>query len=266
MNRAFSRSGYADVLATARSCGYDIRPMRDAFKDGIALRLLLRHDVDLSLRLALEMAQFEHERGVTSTYHILPHNDFYAPFSPDGRRTLARMIELGHEIGLHCDAAVYPEAPAAYHRAVRRDIETLEQITGCKVVSASQHRPDSRPFELGDMIEIEAYEPRVREKFTYVSDSAMSWRSATPWDLLSFGKNLQLLIHPIWWMTPGTTRKEKFEYLKKDETELQGAKLDAELAYIEQCLVDREQLDARLARQWRELHGDDAMKVSGAQK
>ena len=212
------------------------------------------------------MAQLEHEHDVRSTYYILPHNDFYAPFAPEGRRALLRMIELGHEVGLHCDAALYPEEPAAYRRAVQRDIEALEEITGHKVVSASQHRPNSRSFELGDMIEIEAYEPRVREKFTYVSDSAMSWRSATPWDLLSSRKNLQLLIHPVWWMAPGTARKEKFEYLKKDETELQGAKLDAELAYIEQCLIDREQLDARLARQWSELHGDDAVKVSGAQK
>jgi len=253
MNRNFSPPGYANVLTAARDCGYDIRPLRDAFKAGAASTLLLRHDVDLSLRLALEMAQLEHECGVTSTYHILPHNDFYAPFSPDGRRILVRMIELGHEIGLHCDAAVYPQEPAAYLRAVGRDIETLEEITGRKVASASQHRPvEGGPVDLGNLIDVEAYAPRVREKFSYISDSAMSWRGVTPWDLLPSRKNLQLLIHPVWWMAPGTSRKEKFEYLKKDEMELQGTRLDGELAYIEQCLVDREMLDARMARQWRE--------------
>jgi hypothetical protein len=251
MNATFSRSGYADVLAAARDCGYEIRPLCDAFKAGAALTMLLRHDVDLSLRLALEMAQFEHERGITSTYHILPHNDFYTPFAPEGRRMLARMTELGHEIGLHCDTDVYPKEPAEFHRAVRRDIGTLEEITGRKVVSASQHRPGENFFNLGGLVEIEAYASRVREEFAYVSDSAMSWRS-TPWKLFPSRKNLQVLIHPIWWMAPGASRKEKFQHLKTDTAELQAARLDAELAYIEQCLVDREQLDARVARQWRD--------------
>jgi len=253
MNRDFSRSGYADVLATAHSCGYEIRPMRDAFKVDAGPTLLLRHDVDLSLRLALAMAQLEHERSITATYLILPHNDFYAPFSPEGRRALLQMIELGHEVGLHCDAVIYPQDPAACCRAIRRDIETLEDITGHAVVSASQHNPTvSRSVDLGGLVKVDAYAPWMREKFTYVSDSVMSWRSATPWDLLASRKNLQLLTHPVWWMAPGASRQEKFEYLKANEAQIQGAKLDDALAYMERCLADREQLDARVAQQWRD--------------
>jgi len=253
MNRDFNPAGYADVLATARSCGYDIRPMRDALHAGAAPTLLLRHDVDLSLHLALEMAELEHAREITATYHVLPHNDFYEPFAPEGRRTLVRMVELGHEIGLHCDTNVYPKEPREFHRAIRRDIEMLEQIIGRKVISASQHRPvEGGPFDLGDLIEIDAYAPGLRQKFAYLSDSAMSWRAVTPWDLLPSRENLQLLTHPIWWMAPGVSRQEKFEHLKKNEAKLRSEKMDAELAYIEQCLVDRQQLDVRMAQKWRE--------------
>ena len=267
MDRTFSRSGYADLLATARNCGYDIRPMRDAFNDNSGLMLLLRHDVDLSLRLALEMAQFEHERGITVTYYILPHNDFYNPFSADGRRVLLRMAEMGHEVGLHCDAAVYPEEKMAFQRAVRRDIETLEDITGQKVVSASQHSPiDSRPLDFGDLVKIDPYAKSVMEKFVYVSDSAMSWRSATPWELLQSNKNIHLLIHPVWWMAAGNSREEKFQVLKKDATDLQVARLESTRAYIERCLDDRERLDTIAAQRRRELHGDGAMNASTIQK
>jgi hypothetical protein len=267
MNRTFSRSGYADLLNTARSCGYDIRPIRDALRDDISVMLLLRHDVDLSLRLALDMAQFEHERGIAATYYVLPYNDFYSPFSADGRRALLRMAEMGHEVGLHCDGAIYPEEKSAFQRAVRRDIEMLEDIIGQKVVSASQHSPiDTRPIDFGDLIEIDPYAAWIMEKFAYVSDSAMSWRSATPWDLLQSGKSLQLLIHPVWWMAPGANRDEKFQYLKGDATAFQVSKLEGTQVYIEQCLADRERLDALAAQRRGELHGQKAVKVSDSRK
>ncbi len=253
MNKPFSPAGYVDILATAKSRGYHIRPIRDAFKNGAGSILLLRHDVDLSLWLALEMAELEHERGVTASYYILPHNDFYDPFSPAGRQSLSRLIELGHEIGLHCDTAVYPEEADTFRRAVRRDIEMLEDIVGCKVVSVSQHNPiDSRLVDLGDLIEVDAYSPRVREKYSYVSDSAMSWRATTPWDVLSSGRNLQFLAHPVWWMASGVTRQEKFRYLAENDASVRSASLFDMLSYIERCLGDRERLDARVARQWNE--------------
>lgn len=267
MNTTFSRLGYADLLATARTCGYEIRPMRDALMKDIALTLLLRHDVDLSLRLALEMAEFEHERGVTATYYILPHNDFYSPFSADGRRALLRMAQMGHEVGLHCDGAIYPGERVAFLRAVRRDIETLQDIIGQKVVSASQHSPiDTQPIDFGDLVEIDPYDARLMEKFGYVSDSSMSWRSATAWEMMQSQRNLQLLIHPVWWMAPGTSRDEKFAYLKNDATKSQLAKLESTRAYIERCLVDRQRLDALASERRSEFDRRKSANASGIQK
>jgi len=251
MARSFSRDGYGSILSLAREVGYEIRPMRDALTCSGTSQLLLRHDVDFSLRIAFNMALFENERGVTATYYVLPHNDFYAPFSPEGRRILVQMIGLGHEVGLHWDPAVYPERPAEFRRAVERDVEMLEEVLGQKVRSASQHNPiDSRFVDLSDLFEIEAYSASVRERFAYVSDSAMSWRAHSPWDVLPQRQNLQLLTHPIWWMTPEGTRQEKFAHLKSMSAEDQGTKLDDMLAYIERCLSDRERLDARVRERW----------------
>jgi hypothetical protein len=252
MARTFSRDGYASILDLAREVGYEVRPMRDALTCGGSSQLLLRHDVDFSLRLALDMALFENERDVTSTYYVLPHNDFYAPFSSEGRSILARMTALGHEIGLHWDSTVYPEDAAGFRRSIERDVAMLEEVLGQKVRSASQHNPiDSRFVDLSDLFEIEAYSARVRERFAYVSDSAMSWRAHTPWDVLPRRANLQLLIHPIWWMTPQGTRGDKFAHLKRTNADDQNARLDDMLAYIERCLVDRERLDAHVTERWK---------------
>lgn len=252
MNQTFSRDGYASILDLAREVGFEIRPMREALTCGDSSQLLLRHDVDFSLRLALEMALFENERGVSSTYYVLPYNDFYAPFSPEGRSILTRMAGLGHEIGLHWDSRIYPEDAAGVRRSIERDVAMFEDVLGQKVRSASQHNPiDSRFVDLSDLFEIEAYSASVREKFAYVSDSAMSWRAHTPWDVLPGRANLQLLIHPIWWMTPQGTRGDKFAHLKRANADDQNVRLDDMLAYIELCLADRERLDARVAERWK---------------
>jgi hypothetical protein len=208
------------------------------------------------------MAEFEHERGIAATYFILPHNDFYDPFSPEGRRALRRLVEMGHEIGLHCDTAVYPEEPAQLRREVLRDLDAFAAVTGQKVVSASQHIPiDRRVIDLSDFVDVDTYAPWVREKFAYVSDSSMCWRT-TPWEVLPSRKSVQLLTHPIWWMAPGETQRDKFRFLKSYEASHQRARLDGMLKTIERYLADREKLDARLSEEWRKLHGGAAAKVS----
>jgi hypothetical protein len=212
---------------------------------------LLRHDVDLSLRLALEMAELECKHDVFSTFFILPHNDFYSPFAAEGRRHLVELCRLGHEIGLHWDSSLLPDEPDAFRRCIRRDLDALEEIIGCKIVSASQHNPiDSRHLDISDMIEIEAYSSRLRDRFAYVSDSAMAWRAATPWDFLVQKKDMQFLSHPVWWMTEGNTRADKLNRFAADEAAIGCARISALLAYMDQCLTDRERLDSELVERW----------------
>ena len=175
------------------------------------------------------------------------------------------MAEMGHEIGLHCDGAIYPAERIAFCDCVRRDIAVLEDIIGQKVVSASQHSPiDTLPIDFGDMVQFDPYAAAIMEKFAYASDSSMSWRTS-PWDLLQSRVNLQLLVHPVWWMTGGTSRAEKFRHLKQDAAESQARKFDSTLAYIERCLVDRERLDTLAARRRGELHNANSKKPSGTQ-
>jgi len=257
--RPFNSASYVSILSEARGLGYNIRPMQDAFTPIQGTVLLLRHDVDLSLEHALEMAELEFEHGVRSTYFILPHNEFYSPFSLEGRAALNRLIHLGHEIGLHWDSSVYPVEGQAFRNAVRRDLDALAEITGSAIRSASQHVPiDTRFVDLSDLIEIESYSPQVRAKFSYVSDSAMAWRSHTPWSLLSERKNMQFLAHPIWWMGPGDTREEKLRNLAGREAKRSTARIEELLAYMNKCLLDRDRLDSRLVEQWNASPPDTA--------
>lgn len=78
-----------------------------AIAKGVKSRLVvgLRHDVDNRVEPAVAMAEWEAERGYHSTYYVL-HT---APYWHDEfllRRSLERIAELGHEVGIHSNAVV----------------------------------------------------------------------------------------------------------------------------------------------------------------
>ena len=62
-----------------------------------------RHDVDLSLSAAQQMARFAELAGVQTTFYLMPRSDWYNLFSREGARTLDVIAECGHRLGLHCD-------------------------------------------------------------------------------------------------------------------------------------------------------------------
>jgi hypothetical protein len=62
-------------------------------------RCLLRHDVDMDLDTALEIAKIEHRHGVSSTYFILPDHPYFK--RADFISVCKKMQDMGHEIGYH---------------------------------------------------------------------------------------------------------------------------------------------------------------------
>jgi hypothetical protein len=188
MSCAFDLAHHGDLLEAARAGGY-----RFAFfdREPRAGDLLLRHDVDLSLEAAVELAELEAGAGAAATYFLMAESVFYNLASPAGERALARLRELGHRVGLH---AVFPRA--------RLD-ERFDPVL-------AWHNPDpeymSRPVDGFANV----MEPRFFTPDTYRSDSNQRWRSGCPHSELARGGFpwLQLLTHPEIWVYPGTTMRE----------------------------------------------------------
>lgn len=219
MNPKFSKTGYFSILEYATSANYSIVPLKEAMSFSSNEKILtLRHDVDFSLNIALELAKLESSRGFKSTYFILPYNDFYNPLSPTGRKILVEIKNLGHEIGLHWDSSLYDKNTEIAYRQFSAELLALEDILGEKIYSASQHVPIATPFlNVEHLITYEAYSQLVQRKFTYVSDSLMSWRDKTPFDLIDSNVNIHFLAHPVWWITNGITIREKIKQILKYE-------------------------------------------------
>lgn len=170
----------------------------------IEKKVLLRHDVDLSLEKALEMAEIEHEMGVSAIYFLFLRSPFYNIFSVKEEKIIKKIIQLQHYIGLHFDFAKYDNhSISQMSYQIKREIDFMQDFYSIKLDSVSFHRPLSLDFfsrlELSNYPH--SYEPVFLNNFKYFADSRANWRFGHPLDSPEYAerKNLHILIHPIWW-------------------------------------------------------------------
>jgi hypothetical protein len=184
----FDLDHYRELLAAAELRGYRFA---DFSRDPEQGDLILRHDVDLSLEAAVELAELEGDAGVRSTYFLMTESVFYNLSSIAGAATIATLRSLGHAVGLH---AVYPrvELDERFHPVV------------------AWHNPDPEYMSAPIPGAVNAMEPRFFSPEHYRSDSNQHWRSGCPHEELAAGAFawLQLLTHPEIWVYPGATMRE----------------------------------------------------------
>jgi hypothetical protein len=188
MTCAFDLAHYRELLDAAQAGGY-----RFAFfdHDPEPGDLFLRHDVDLSLEAAVELAELEADAGARATYFLMPQSVFYNLASQPGEAALARLRELGHAVGLH---AVHPHV----------------ELDGRFDPVLAWHNPDPEFMRAP----LDGAENVMGERFfdpdRYRSDSNQHWRSGCPHEELAAGRFdwLQLLVHPEIWVYEGATMRE----------------------------------------------------------
>jgi len=186
MTCPFDLDHYRELLAAARAGGYEFAFFDRPPEPG---KVLLRHDVDLSLDAALAMAELEAEAGAAATYFLMTRSEFYNLDSASGHAAVERLRELGHAVGLH---AVWPH--------VDRD-ERFDSVL-------AWHNPDPEYMREPVVGFVNAMEPPWAD--VYRSDSNQHWRQGCPHEELRVGAfdRLQLLTHPEIWAYPGETMRE----------------------------------------------------------
>src|SRR6185436_7537465 len=98
--------------------------------------IVLRHDVDFAPVHSVEMAELEHEAGVTATYFVLVDGQFYDPLRKEIIEQVRRIHELGHEIGLHFAVSSMVEPDIGEEVAFR--LKILSALAGVTVRAFSQ--------------------------------------------------------------------------------------------------------------------------------
>ena len=205
MSCAFDVEHYRELLAAAEVGGYRFA---DFSRDPEPGDLILRHDVDLSLEAAVELAELEGDAGVRATYFLMAESVFYNLASPAGEAAIATLRSLGHAVGLH---AVYPRA----------------EVDGRFDPVVAWHNPEPEYMSAPIPGAANAMEPRFFSPAHYRSDSNQHWRSGCPHEELAAGafEWLQLLTHPEIWVYAGGTMRETMLAMLEVKRELALAQL-----------------------------------------
>lgn len=192
----------------------------------------LRHDVDDnagSLDTAMRLAEWEFERGYSSTYFLL-HGSYY--WGEEMLMQAERLEELGHEVGLHINGIAEALRTNRDPRAIVREavdyLRTAVRVVGCVAhgdplchkaffVNDEMFTESRRPncgdstrtisFE-GARVKLHPvsradfgfeYDPNWLSRGNYVSDSGGQW--SQPFDEIVFPDTgqLHMLVHPDWW-------------------------------------------------------------------
>jgi len=189
--------------------GYNFYPLRDcerAIEDEKAV--VMRHDVDHQLDLALKMAEMEASLGILTTYFLRVHAKNYSLLSLRSKKIIEKIEEYGHEIGFHYEASYAAASNCSSEYCFEVDLDILRYCSNTEIVSVSPHEPTregsyhiSEDWMRKNNLKFQAYDDIFIKQMKYISDSSCNWREGCMHDFIDSEKysKLCVLTHPFWW-------------------------------------------------------------------
>jgi hypothetical protein len=167
--------------------------------------ILWRHDCDFSLNRAFKIAEIEMQEGVTSTYFVNPHSEFYNLLEARQAKLVEQILGMGHSLGLHFDAGFYKtRSKEELEEQISSEVALVEGFFGGKLFAFSFHNPNEALLayeedSYGGLLN--CYSRKFKEEIPYCSDSNGYWRFRRLREVLETGEDfcLQVLTHPGWW-------------------------------------------------------------------
>jgi len=207
----FSFKHYQEILELFKERGYKFCFFSEN-PDLKSKKIYLRHDIEISLNKALQLAQIENQNKVYSTYFVQVSNFLYNPFNKRHAEIIRKINGLGHQIGLHFWDDYDRLNEKEISKEVARQLQVLRAYFNVKNV-VSFHRPTDKLFNKKFNSFISTYEIKFFKKIKYLSESNAIWREGCVCKWLNDAhcpSNLQLLIHPLWW---GKGEKDQNKHL-----------------------------------------------------
>ncbi|OIM99455.1 hypothetical protein BFR57_02500 [Idiomarina sp. MD25a] len=222
----FSYDNYRRLL-TFLDNEYEIFSFKDAYRLGAKILdvprfVILRHDVEFSVKGALALARIEHELGIKSTFFFLQTSD-YNCFDRHEAERIREIISLGHDVGLHYDASLFEDMKVDPVVAAKLQIKLFECFFNVKVHAMSSHMPmrSGKAFSIDGVID--TYDPLYLRDIKYISDSNQVWRENISTKGLLEHQQIHLLLHENTWSDDGLSifeisLAEAFEKFQKHHT------------------------------------------------
>ncbi|MDC3057371.1 hypothetical protein OA100_00795 [Alphaproteobacteria bacterium] len=190
----------------------------------------LRHDVDLLTEDALKLAELENKIKVKATYFFLVNTDTYNIYSDKNKLLIKKIINFGHDIGLHYDGSFNN-----IEKEAKLQILILEKIINRTVHFISFHKPLKKILNLNKKVcnKKHTYMSKYFSDIMYCSDSRGRWKFGLPTEKKGIleKKSIQLLTHPEWWVAFKNEKNSIYKNLKRiKKTMLNSNKTNMESA------------------------------------
>ena len=207
--------------------------------------ILLRHDLDIAVEPAIEMARAEEARGVRTCYYVRLHAPHYNAMDAETLDLLLEIEGRGHELGLHYEPGWFQARNADVADGIRADIATLESLLGHRLPSISQHEPSMGPV-LGDLPSGYpcAYQRHLIVGINYHGDSGFKWREGCLCKKIETVERMHILIHPENWIRPQGTWEDALRYHARSFCDATQKRMETHIESQRIYLANRDRLDA----------------------
>jgi len=191
---------YRHLCRTLVECGYQSRQFRQYQSMDLDAKdpfVIIRHDVDRYPQTAVQLAEIEHDLGLTATYFFRLVESAFEP------AVIKRVAELGMEIGYHYETLDRAKGDfARAYELAKEDLTRLRQYGPVK--SMAMHGNPLTSFDNRDLwkkynyrdlgIDIAAYFTVDYSRIRYFTDTGRNWDSerGNLYDKVSAGAGINL--------------------------------------------------------------------------
>lgn len=225
----FSFADYKEIIriiqSTNRACDYKDALGKDEF-------IIMRHDVEYSVKRAYELAKVETSMDFHSTFFFQWTNNSYNLLSKRNQEMIRDMHERGQHIGLHFALNGLTDMEQV-RMQIKKEIDLLSNMLDFQITEFSVHRPSPDVLRANIKLPgiINAYQDEFftfAENVTdsselavkYMSDANHIWRYGYPnEENILNNKKVQILVHPFAWTKEGYDNFDNYRYLVREKYE-----------------------------------------------
>ncbi|MCK4394327.1 hypothetical protein KAX17_15610 [Candidatus Bipolaricaulota bacterium] len=214
--RIYSKEGYRSLLKLALEEGYKFIGFLDKC-DNYSHCIYLRHDIDYSLNMALELAEINASMGVQGTFSVLLRSQVYNLLSHWALSQVKKIHALGQHLAFHY--ALPPTIPTSdgeFAALILADFDIVQRHLPEIEPAFAWHNttPEliSRGLHLVVPGLVNIYSAYFIKDIPYYSDTYMRY-SVAEFEKIIARENcsaLHLLFHPLHWVAGG---RDAFEAL-----------------------------------------------------
>ena len=104
--------------------------------------IILRHDVDIDVSKAYEMANLEKQLNIKSTYFFLTTSKLYNCLDKSNQQMIRKIYKQGHQIGLHFDLSNHTnKSKKIISKKLKLEKNILEDCISSNIKLVSFHKP-----------------------------------------------------------------------------------------------------------------------------